>query len=217
MSDCILLAVLACCAFWDVREHRIPNQAAGWGAVLGLGCTCFFSGTEHLLPGTGHLLPGTGHLLPGTGHLIPETGHLGLGTGHLGLGLDGALILWTGAGFLGRMVLVWGLGFPFFALRMTGAGDIKVMGLIAAYMGMRDGTRAIAAGLCLGAVLALGKMLREGSICQRFLYLTAYIRRLIQSKEIEAYYCPERDGYKCVIPLGACFFAGTLISVLWKG
>ena len=33
----------------------------------------------------------------------------------------------------------------------------------------------------------------------------------------EAYYCPERDGYKCVIPLGACFFAGTLISVLWKG
>ena len=120
MSDCILLAVLACCAFWDVREHRIPNQAAGWGAVLGLGCTCFFSGTVHLLPGTGHLLPGTGHL-------IPETGHLGLGTGHLGLGLDGALILWTGAGFLGRMVLVWGLGFPFFALRMTGAGDIKVM------------------------------------------------------------------------------------------
>ena len=48
---------------------------------------------------------------------------------------------------------------------------------------------SVVIGLCLGAVLALGKMLREGSVCQRFLYLTAYIRRFIQSKEIEAYYC----------------------------
>jgi len=105
----------------------------------------------------------------------------------------------------------------FFLLRMVGAGDIKFMALVAGCFGLERGFWSVVIGLCLGAVLALGKMLREGSICQRFLYLTAYIRRLIQSKEIEAYYCPERDGYKCVIPLGACFFAGTLISVLWKG
>ena len=107
--------------------------------------------------------------------------------------------------------------FPIFLLRMVGAGDIKFMALVAGCFGLERGFWSVVIGLCLGAVLALGKMLREGSICQRFLYLTAYIRRLIQSKEIEAYYCPERDGYKCVIPLGACFFAGTLISVLWKG
>ena len=85
--------------------------------------------------------------------------------------------------FIMGLVLAAAAGFPFFLLRMVGAGD----------------------------------MLREGSVCQRFLYLTAYIRRLIQSKEIEAYYCPERDGYKCVIPLGACFFAGTLITALVTG
>ena len=119
--------------------------------------------------------------------------------------------------FIMGLVLAAAAGFPFFLLRMVGAGDIKFMALVAGCFGLERGFWSVVIGLCLGAVLALGKMLREGSVCQRFLYLTAYIRRLIQSKEIEAYYCPERDGYKCVIPLGACFFAGTLISVLWKG
>lgn len=107
--------------------------------------------------------------------------------------------------------------FPIFLLRMVGAGDIKFMALVAGCFGLERGFWSVVIGLCLGAVLALGKMLQEGSVCQRFLYLTAYIRRFIQSKEIEAYYCPERDGYKCVIPLGACFFAGTLITALVKG
>ena len=102
-------------------------------------------------------------------------------------------------------------------LEMGGAGDIKFMALVAGCFGLERGFWSVVIGLCLGAVLALGKMLQEGSVCQRFLYLTAYIRRFIQSKEIEAYYCPERDGYKCVIPLGACFFAGTLITALVKG
>ena len=119
--------------------------------------------------------------------------------------------------FIMGLVLAAAAGFPFFLLRMVGAGDIKFMALVAGCFGLERGFWSVVIGLCLGAVLALGKMLREGSVCQRFLYLTAYIRRLIQSKEIEAYYCPERDGYKCVIPLGACFFAGTLITVLWKG
>ena len=122
----------------------------------------------------------------------------------------GSVGFWAAAAE-GVVVFIMGL------LRMVGAGDIKFMALVAGCFGLERGFWSVVIGLCLGAVLALGKMLREGSVCQRFLYLTAYIRRLIQSKEIEAYYCPERDGYKCVIPLGACFFAGTLITVMWKG
>ena len=121
------------------------------------------------------------------------------------------------AGFAARMALVCMIGFPFFVLRMTGAGDIKVMGLIAAFLGIQDGIPAIGAGLCLGAVLALGKMLHQGSIGQRFSYLSAYIRRVIQTRRMEDYYNPQRDGYDPVIPLGACLFAGTLFTVLWKG
>lgn len=132
-------------------------------------------------------------------------------------------VLWDKAvaaavlGYLMRMALTMAAVFPFFLFRMVGAGDIKLMSLVTAYLGMGRGLESIGVGLCLGAVLALGRMLREGSACQRFLYLAAYIRRLIQSKEIEVYYCPERDGYDCVIPLGACLFAGTLAAALWRG
>lgn len=183
MPDCILLAVLACCAAWDVKEHRIPNQLVGLGAILGLGWI-FVSA--------------------GAGREAVEQG------------FRWVLVLKSAAGFLGRMALMWVLCFPFFALRMTGAGDIKVMGLITAYLGMGNGIPAIAAGLCLGAVLALGKMLHQGSLCERFLYLSAYIRKMIQTREWEKYYCPKRDGYACVIPLGACYFAGALLMFLWK-
>ena len=203
MSDFILLTALAFCAASDVRTHRIPNYYVGYGAVMELLCICL-------------------EQVYGTGLGAGPAGLAGMGTGACmeagpGMGAGFICILAAAVGFAARMALVWVLGFPLFVLGMAGAGDIKMAGLIAASLGIRDGLTAVMAGLILGAVLALGKMLREGSVCQRFLYLTAYIRRLIQSKEIEAYYCPERDGYKCVIPLGACFFAGTLITVMWKG
>ena len=140
-------------------------------------------------------------------------GDTGLWAGSTGLWTAAVMI----AAFMVRIMLAAAAGFPFFLFRMVGAGDIKFMAVMAGCFGLERGFWSIAIGLCLGAVLALGRMLRDGGICRRFLYLTAYIRRLIQSKEIEAYYCPERDGYQCVIPLGACFFAGMLITVLWKG
>lgn len=196
LSNCILLAVLALCAVHDIRHHRIPNWIVGWGIALGLAFGCgVFSGF-----GPGEAMAGGGKM----GWLADSIA-----------GGGGCIRVW--AGFLGRMFLVWGIGFPFFVFGMTGAGDIKVMGLIAAFMGMKDGMTAVWAGLCLGAVLALGKMLHQGSIYQRFLYLSAYIRRLFQDGKIEKYYCRQRDGIGCVIPLGACFFAGTLFTVLWKG
>lgn len=91
------------------------------------------------------------------------------------------------------------------------------MAVIAAAMGGRRGAVAIGVGLCLGAVLALVRMLRYGSTCQRFLYLFAYIRDVFQSKRPEPYYLLERDGTGCVIPLGACLWMGALITILWMG
>lgn len=117
--------------------------------------------------------------------------------------------------FWGRLALAGILGFPFFLLRMTGAGDVKMMAVIVAALGGGRGAAAVGIGLCLGAVLALGRMLRYGSICQRFLYLFAYIGRVFRNKTLEAYYLPERDGTECVIPLGACFWAGALAVILW--
>lgn len=215
MSEFILLTVLAFCAASDVRTHRIPNRYVGCGAVAELLCICleqvYGMGLE---VGMG-LGAGVG-LGAGMGL---EAG-LGLGAGlgpGAGLGAGLVCILTAAAGFAARMALVWALGFPFFVLGMTGAGDIKMAGLIAASLGIRDSVTAVMAGLVLGAVLALGRMLHQGSICQRFSYLSAYIRRTVQTRKAEKYYCPQRDGYGCVIPFGACLYAGTLLTVLWRG
>ena len=161
MSDFILLTALAFCAASDVRTHRIPNYYVGYGAVMELLCICL-------------------EQVYGTGLGAGPAGLAGMGTGACmeagpGMGAGFICILAAAVGFAARMALVWVLGFPLFVLGMAGAGDIKMAGLIAASLGIRDGLTAVMAGLILGAVLALGKMLREGSICQRFLYLTAYI------------------------------------------
>uniref|UniRef100_UPI001F254C67 prepilin peptidase n=1 Tax=Enterocloster aldenensis TaxID=358742 RepID=UPI001F254C67 len=191
MSDFILLTALAFCAASDVRTHRIPNYYVGYGAVMELLCICL------------EQVYGTG---PGAG----LAGLAGMGAGFI-------CILAAAVGFAARMALVWVLGFPLFVLGMAGAGDIKMAGLIAASLGIRDGLTAVMAGLILGAVLALAKILHQGSICQRFSYLSAYIRRMVQTRKAEKYYCPDRDGYGCVIPFGACLYAGTLFAVLWRG
>ena len=111
-------------------------------------------------------------------------------------------------GFLGRMFLVTAFCFPVYTLGMAGAADVKLMALIAAFMGLERGTEAIMIGLISGAVPALIRMLRQGSVCQRFLYLTAYIGRMIREKKAEMYYNAVRDGRDCVIPLGAFLCLG---------
>ena len=187
MSDFILLTALAFCAASDVRTHRIPNYYVGYGAVMELLWICL-------------------EQVYGAG----PAGLAGMGAGFI-------CILAAAVGFAARMALVWVLGFPLFVLGMAGAGDIKMAGLIAASLGIRDGLTAVMAGLILGAVLALAKILHQGRICQRFSYLSAYIRRMVQTRKAEKYYCPDRDGYGCVIPFGACLYAGALFAVLWRG
>ena len=186
-----------------MRTHRIPNYYVGYGAVMELLCICL-------------------EQVYGTGLGAGPAGLAGMGTGACmeagpGMGAGFICILAAAVGFAARMALVWVLGFPLFVLGMAGAGDIKMAGLIAASLGIRDGLTAVMAGLILGAVLALAKILHQGRICQRFLYLSAYIRRMVQTRKAEKYYCPDRDGYGCVIPFGACLYAGTLFAVLWRG
>ena len=108
---------------------------------------------------------------------------------------------------LGRMVLAVGVSLPFHMSGMIGGGDSKIMALSVGWLGFGAGVQAIGIGLVLGAILALGKMLRHGSMARRFLYLSAYIRRTIREKKIHAYYDADRDGRDCVIPLGACICA----------
>lgn len=68
------------------------------------------------------------------------------------------------AGFMIRLITVVILGFPIYRRGMIGAGDVKMAALFTAWLGVQDGLKALTIGFMLGAVLALLKMLRQGSM-----------------------------------------------------
>ena len=99
------------------------------------------------------------------------------------------------------------------AMVSGGSGSLCIPGSFAVDTGHRSFTFFIA-GLLLGAVLSLLKMLQDGSAWERFLYLSAYIRQVFNDKKVEKYYVLSRDGTGCVIPLGACFCAGAILILV---
>lgn len=163
-----MLSLLGAGAFYDVREHRIPN----WWVVLGVGVGILRS--------------------------IFESGSA-----------------FGGFLFLFRFMAVIVVFFVLFLCRMIGAGDIKMAALICGYLGFSMGTVAIGCGFIIGAVWSLLKMILNGSLFVRFSYLFTYIRCVIQTGKLSAYYSSKRDGYNMVIPLGLCLFLGTFLTVLF--
>lgn len=116
------------------------------------------------------------------------------------------------AGYLVRSVAAVGLLFLFFLCRMIGAADIKCMALICGYLGFSSGVRVIGAGMLMGAVWSLGRLLAAGLLWERIRYLTAYVGRVFHEKRIIAYYIPERDGKAAALPLAFFLFLGLAIS-----
>lgn len=145
-----------------------------------------------------------------------------LGSGGIGLGIiwwlytGGAEAAWQiPVWFLVRLLAAATVFFPFFYVRMIGAGDIKLMALICGFLGFLDGSLSIAYGFLIGAAMALIKMLVQKNLFQRLNYLYVYIRRLILTKEVTAYHNPSRDGYANTIPFGLCLFLGTLVYLFF--
>ena len=125
--------------------------------------------------------------------------------------------LGAAAAYIVRAVLVLAPGLFLSHFGLVGAGDMKLAAVFAAWFGPGKTTEILATGLLFGAILSLLKMLRDGSACYRFLYLSAYIRQVFNCKKMEKYYIPSRDGTGCVIPLGACFCAGAVLVLVRYG
>ena len=106
------------------------------------------------------------------------------------------------------------LFFPLFLVRMLGAADVKVIAVIAGFLGPGRGVRALIIGFVLGAVWSLARLLHRGILWERLSYFAAYIRRITIVKNCEPYYCRERDGAETAIPLAFCLSAGTVLYIL---
>ncbi len=126
-------------------------------------------------------------------------------------------LLAVSAAYVFRAVLVLIPGIFLSHFGLVGAGDMKLAAVLSAWFGLVKTGKILILGLLMGAILSLLKMLREGSTCDRFLYLSAYIRQVFNCKKMEKYYIPARDGTGCVIPLGACFCVGAFLVIFGNG
>lgn len=92
-----------------------------------------------------------------------------------------------GSDFLLAAAAVLVPAYLLFRMRMMGAGDGKLMALIAGYLGLEPGIRAIGVGMAIGAVWSMCRIWHDKSLLSRFTYLNAYIGRTILTKEIIPY------------------------------
>lgn len=133
--------------------------------------------------------------------------------GWLFMGMAAGIIFW-GKDFLLPAGIVLIPVFLLFRFRLMGAGDAKLMALIAGYLGFDAGIAAIGAGLCAGAAWSLCRLLHDKDLRIRLTYLSAYFRRVFLTRMITAYEMPpQRDGRE-QIPLAACLAVGTYLYLL---
>lgn len=118
-------------------------------------------------------------------------------------------------GYLVRMLIVIACFFPFYIVRMLGAGDVKMMAIVIGYLGFPAGIRVTGWAFLVGAVWGVVKMLWQHSLWRRLSILRDYVRRLILTREIVPYYQAERDAREGVIPFAVCLLLGFLANYIW--
>lgn len=139
---------------------------------------------------------------------------LGLAAGLLAAGGRGGPEIAAAAG---RGMSAVAIGLFLYRFRVIGAGDVKMAAVIVVWLGFAAGGAGILAGLCLGALWSLGRLLRRGILGKRFGYLVHYVSRFLATGQAPAYYDRERDGDEAVIPLGVCLAVGTGVVMMVGG
>lgn len=179
---------LAVVSLWDGRTKRIPN----WLILGGAAAAVLFEGVLAWESGGA-----AQRIAWESGGAVMRRMAQGGGAAARGAGLAAL-----------RMLAAMIPGLALFRFRVVGAGDVKLAAVIVGFMGSKAGGAGIFLGLCLGAAWSLARMVRRGIVRKRFLYLIGYVRRVILTGEIEAYYVRKRDGEEEVIPLGVCLGVG---------
>ena len=89
------------------------------------------------------------------------------------------------SGFLVRGVAVLVLGIFLHSLGMIGAADLKLVALLAAWLGFSEIIKILCVGFILGAVWSLQKKkcCDTAALFNDFFYLSAYIRQILSNKK----------------------------------
>ncbi len=132
----------------------------------------------------------------------------GWGIGILGIWWNKGLVnpLW-GAGL--PILIMW----PLFRFRMLGAGDIKLFSVIGSIYGSHFVLRTIIAAFFFGAVISIIQIAYYGNLVIRLHYLVTFMKKYVKKRQVEPYYCMERDGKEAAIHFTLAIFCGFLFCL----
>lgn len=118
-------------------------------------------------------------------------------------GLEGILLFLGGAAL--PVLLLWML----FVLGMLGAGDIKLLGVMGGFLGLRGSAVCVLGSILAGGVLAAFLMAYRGNLGSRLSCFAAYCRAYARDRKRRPYPRGEQEG-------GTFYFSiPILISVLF--
>jgi leader peptidase (prepilin peptidase)/N-methyltransferase len=130
---CVLAAILAALIFSDLEKRILPDELTLGGALIGLGFSAF----------------------------VPLRDESALGLFWL-LGLDlSPRAQWIGTALVGALVpaiFLWGGGWIYLKVRHReglGLGDVKLMVMVGAFLGLQGALTTLLAGSLAGSVLSL--------------------------------------------------------------
>lgn len=123
--------------------------------------------------------------------------------------------LWRhGFGAILPMLVVYILFFPLFYFRVLGAGDIKLMGMLAGILGSLSGLNCIILAWLLAGLYSFLRLAAGQSLTMRILYFLAYFRQFFNTGERKTYLVTAEDVRRYTIPfsvpLGAAYFLMSL-------
>lgn len=139
-----------------------------------------------------------------------------------GLFISFALHLWQENPFAAlqyffHMCLVILLLIPFFAVRAIGAGDVKLLGVLAFSIGFSQTFMCIIIAFIIGAVFSLLKMLFYQNLFNRYTYLYSYLKEnLIKDRWFYTYHGENFDK-KSIIHFTIPILLGFIINHKFGG
>ena len=114
----------------------------------------------------------------------------------------------AGAGFLTGL----GVWFPFYLLRMLGAGDVKLFAASATFLGARGAVEGALYTALFGGALALVYMVLSSGWSWTFIRLGHGVQHPAMLRN-----APEDDGARRRMPYALAIAAGVLVAFWWPG
>lgn len=112
--------------------------------------------------------------------------------------------------YLGQAVLVMLLLYPFFKIGGLGAGDVKLLGVVAGYLPFEKNLIFLFCSLLITAMISVAKMWRKHIFGQRIRYLSAYLEDVMRTGKWKLYQTDKAEKNSA----GICLSGPVLISVL---